>query len=61
MDRRGGALDERGLVEVDRRTRPWRQAVSLLLDRDVLCGRAEWVPAESGDAVVFDLPIVHSG
>jgi hypothetical protein len=59
--RRGGALDEGELVEVERRTRPWRQAVSLLLDRDVLSGRAEWVPAESGDAVVFDPRIVHSG
>ena len=59
--RRGGALDERGLVEVERRIRPWRQAVSLVLDRDVLSGRAEWVPAESGDAVVFDPRIVHSG
>jgi hypothetical protein len=59
--RRGGVLDEAGLLDVERRTAPWRQAVSLVLGRDPLAARAEWVPAESGDAIVFDPRIVHSG
>jgi hypothetical protein len=59
--RRGGALDDAGLAEVERRIAPWRQAVALALGRDALAGRAEWVAAERGDAIVFDPRIVHSG
>lgn len=59
--RRGGALDEAGLADVERRTASWRQGISLVLGRDPLGGRAEWVPAERGDAIVFDPRIVHSG
>jgi hypothetical protein len=59
--RHGGALDEAGLADLERRTTPWRQAVSLALGSDPVAGRAEWVPAESGDAIVFDPRIVHSG
>lgn len=59
--RRGGAMDAAGLADLERRTAPWRQAVGLALGRDPVAGRAEWVPAESGDAIVFDPRIVHSG
>jgi len=59
--RHGGAMDEAGLADLERRTAPWRQAVALALGRDPVAGRAEWVPAESGDAIVFDPRIVHSG
>lgn len=59
--RRGGVLNEAGLQAIERCTAPWRQAISLVLDRDPLAGRAEWVATESGDAIVFDPRIVHSG
>ena len=59
--RRGGFLGDAGLQDVERPTAPWRQALSLALGRDPLGRRAEWVPAESGDAIVFDPRIVHSG
>lgn len=59
--RRGGVLAERDLEWLEWRTSPLVQALALALDRDPLDGRAVWVPAESGDAVVFDPRILHSG
>jgi hypothetical protein len=59
--RRGGALSDAELRAVERRTSPVAQALALALDRDLLGGRAVWVPAEWGDAIVFDPRIVHSG
>jgi hypothetical protein len=59
--RRGGVLAEPELEWLERRTSPLVQALALALDRDPVDGRAVWVPAESGDAIVFDPRIVHSG
>jgi ectoine hydroxylase-related dioxygenase (phytanoyl-CoA dioxygenase family) len=59
--RRGGTLSNAALLELEHRTLAWRQARDLLLRRDSLAGRAEWVAAEAGDAVIFDPRILHSG
>jgi hypothetical protein len=59
--RRGGVLGDAELARLERRTSaPW-QALSLLRGQDPLAGRAECVAAESGDAVIFDRRILHSG
>jgi hypothetical protein len=59
--RRGGLLDVAQLARLERRTSAPRQVLSLLRGQDPLADRAEWVPAESGDAVIFDPRILHSG
>jgi hypothetical protein len=59
--RRGGLLGDAELAALERFTSAPRQALSLLRGRDPLAGRAEWVEAESGDAVIFDPRILHSG
>ena len=46
---------------IERRTAGWRQALSLLRGRDPLGPWAAWVPAEPGDAILFDPRILHSG
>jgi hypothetical protein len=43
------------------RLRPWAQARGLITGQDALKGRAEWISAERGDAILFDPRILHSG
>ena len=59
--RHGALLEEAGLARLERQTAPWRQAVALASGRSPVARAAEWVPAERGDAIVFDPRIVHSG
>jgi hypothetical protein len=59
--RHGAAMSDADLLWLERRTSPLAQAIALATGRDALGGRASWVPAESGDAIVFDPRIVHSG
>jgi ectoine hydroxylase-related dioxygenase (phytanoyl-CoA dioxygenase family) len=58
---RAGSLDAPTLRMLDRRTHPLRQGLAFLLGRDPVAGRAEHVPLEAGDAIVFDPRILHSG
>lgn len=59
--RRGGLLSDAALDALERRTRPWRQAAAIVAGHDLLRDQAQWVAAESGDAVIFDPRILHSG
>jgi hypothetical protein len=59
--RRGGLLGEASLLDLERRTARWRQAVALATGRDPLAREASAVATEPGDAVVFDPRILHAG
>jgi hypothetical protein len=55
------AGDGDALRALEGRLRPWSQARALITGQDPLKGRAEWVAAERGDAILFDPRILHCG